>query len=585
LSTHQQRVDLVAALEEMTTLLELDGANQFKSGAYSRAARALGDWTGDLGEAVAQGTLTNIEGVGKGLAEKITEFVNTGAIAELAELRERIPASLAELTEIPGFGAKKARQLWQDRGITTLEQLEELCRSGELAKVKGFGEKTVQNILGGIARNREYQGRFRLDTADNAIIGILEAMRGVPGVERMERAGSLRRRMDTVKDIDVLIASRDSGPVMDAFVALPQVASVIAKGPTKSSVILSGGMQADLRVVTPEQFPFAWHHFTGSKEHNTAMRRRAKERGLRMNEYGIFPEDSETSLVATSEEEVFALLELDWIAPEMRENMGEIEAAAEHKLPALISREAIRGIPHMHTHYSDGTPKLEEYARWADEFGIAWMGISDHSQTAGYAGGLKPDRVAEQRERIDEINAVYRHKGVRLLAGIESDILADGSLDYEEDVLAKFDFIVASVHSGFSLSEDEQTARLIRAVENKYTTILGHATGRLLLKREGIKCDLKAVIRAAAAAGTAIEINANPLRLDLDWRLVHYALDEGCRISLGPDAHQMSGLAHLDYGIAIGRKGWLTPNRCINCMETDAFLELARRKTPAGKKS
>lgn len=583
MSNHQQRVDLVAALEEMTILLELDGANQFKSGAYTRAARAIGDWTGDLAAAVAQGTLTDIEGVGKGLAEKITEFVNTGAIAELAELRERIPAGLAELTEIPGFGAKKARLLWQEHGVTTIDQLEEKCRSGELAKVKGFGEKTVQNILGGIARNREYQGRFRLDTADNAVVGILESLRGAPGVERMERAGSLRRRMDTVKDIDILIASRDSGPVMDVFVALPQVTNVIARGPTKSSVLLSGGMQADLRVVTPEQFPFALHHFTGSKEHNTAMRRRAKERGLRMNEYGIFPEGSEISLAAKNEEEVFALLDLDWIAPEMRENMGEIEAAAGHKLPALITRDAIRGIPHMHTHYSDGTPKLEDYARWAEENNIAWMGISDHSQTAAYAGGLKPDRVAEQRERIDEINAAYRAKGVRLLAGIESDILADGSLDYTDDVLARFDFIVASVHSGFSLPEEEQTARLIRAVENKFTTILGHATGRLLLKREGIKCDLKAVIRAAAAAGTAIEINANPQRLDLDWRLVHFALDEGCRISLGPDAHHLSGLAHLDYGIAMGRKGWLTADRCINCMETVAFLELARRKTPAAK--
>lgn len=583
MSTEQQRNDLIAALEEMTTLLELDGANQFKSGAYSRAARALGDWTGDLSEAVAQGTLTDIEGIGKGLAEKITEFVSTGAIAELAELRERIPAGLSDLTEIPGFGAKKARLLWQERGVTTLAALEELCRSGELAKMKGFGEKTVANILGGIERNREYKGRFRIDTADRAAAEIIEALRGAPGVERIEKAGSLRRRMDTIKDIDVLIAARESAPVMDAFVELPSVKSIIAHGPTKSSVLLTNGMQADLRVVTPEQFPFALHHFTGSKEHNTAMRRRAKERGLRMNEYGMFPDDSETSLVATTEEEVFGLLDLEFIAPEMRENMGEIEAAAARKLPALITRSAIRGIPHMHTHWSDGTPKLEEYARWANEFGIAWMGISDHSQTAAYAGGLKPDRVAEQRERIDEINAEYRHKGVRLLAGIESDILTDGSLDYEDEVLEKFDFIVASVHSGFGLSEEEQTARLIRAVQNPFTTILGHATGRLLLKREGIKCDLKAVIRAAAAAGTAIEINANPLRLDLDWRLVHFALDEGCRISLGPDAHQMSGLAHLDYGIAMGRKGWLTPDRCINCLETDAFLDLAKRKPPAPK--
>ncbi len=575
--TEQERDTLLDALETLGLLLELDGANPFKSGAYARGARALKGFDGDIAAASADGSLLGVEGIGKGLAEKVAEFCTTGRIAELDELRSKFPPGLLAMTDVPGFGAKKARAVWQSLGVDSLEGLEAACRSGELAKLKGFGEKTAANILAGIELMKRHRGRFRLDVADAAAAPILATLRACPHVRRAEIGGSLRRRMETVKDLDFLVEAPDSAPVMQLFTTLPAVERILAHGDTKSSVVLANGMQADLRVVGAREFPFALHHFTGSREHNTAMRRRAKERGLRMSEWGMFPDGSEESLSAGDEEAVFAHLGLPWIPPELREDMGEIAAAEARALPRLITRSDMRGIPHMHTHWSDGAPRLDEYAAWAHAHGIAWMGITDHSQTAAYAGGLKPARVAEQHAEIDRVNREWARHGIRLLKGIESDILADGSLDYDEPTLASFDFIVASVHSRLDLDETKQTERLIRAVSHPATTILGHMTGRLILRREGLKCDTRAVIRACAAHGVAIEINGNPQRLDIDWRHVHAALDEGCMIALGPDAHTLAGLDHLDYAIAMGRKGWLTAGRCVNCLDAEALLAFARK--------
>jgi DNA polymerase (family 10) len=359
---------------------------------------------------------------------------------------------------------------------------------------------------------------------------------------------------------------------------MPNVESVIGSGETKTSVLLSSGMQADLRCVSEEQFPFALQHFSGSKEHNTALRALAKELGLKSNEYGLFKEGSEKSLKAKDEAGIYKHLGLAFIGPELREDMGEIEAAAKDALPRLIEQKDLRGLLHMHTHYSDGQPRLEDYARWAHEHGYEWMGIADHSQSAAYAGGLKPDRVRKQWKEIDKVNAEWKKKGVVLLKGIESDILVDGALDYEEDFLAEFDFIVASVHNRMNLGEEEQTARVLRAVEHPRTTVLGHMTGRLILARDGMQLRQKDIIRRCAECGTIIEINAAPQRLDMDWRLVHFAIEQGALLSIGPDAHDMAMLENVKYGLAMARKGWAEAKHIVNTWPAKKFLEYARKK-------
>lgn len=573
----RDRKQLIRLLHELAILLDLDGANKFKSGAYDKAARTLEDNEVELRDAWKTGTLTEIEGIGKGIAEKIEEYFNTGGMRELAELRERIPRGLIELTQIPGLGSKKARTLHQELGIASVIDLEAACKDGRVENMAGFGRKSVENILNGIEQRAKNSGRFRLDVADSAANQFVRLLRDHKAVQRAEIAGSLRRRRETVKDLDFVVATKKPLEVMNYFTSFPGVARVLGSGDTKASVVLESGMQADLRCVSLEQFPFALHHFTGSREHNTALRRRAKERNLTMNEYGLFPEGSETSLKAKTEEEVFRLLDLDFIPPELREGMGEIEAAEKHTLPNLISRSDIHGAAHMHTRYSDGLPTVVDYAEAAEKLGLEWLGIADHSQSAGYAGGLNVERVGHQQAEIDDVNDTWRKKGIRLLKGIESDILPDGSLDYPESVLQSFDFIVGSVHSQFNLPEELMTDRVICAVRSPYLTILGHMTGRLLLRREGFALDQKAVIRACAEEGVAIELNGNPWRLDMDWRLVRYGLEQGAMFSLGPDAHALGGLEHIFYAMDQGRKGWLTPDRCINTFSADEFLEFARK--------
>lgn len=567
---------LTAMLEEMATLLELDGANSFKVTAYQKAVRALSSYEGNLVDALEEKRLTQIEGIGKGIAEKIEEAYRSESIAELEELRKRIPRGLVEMTAIQGFGPKKALAVYTQLGIDTMAKLEAACRDGSLAGLKGFGEKTAEKILQGIAQLAKFSGRRRLDVALKAAAPLRAALAEHPAVLRVESAGSLRRRRETVGDLDFVVATESPDAVMDFFVSLESVESVLGKGGTKASVLLDSGIQADLRCVTPEQFPFAIAHFTGSKEHNTRMRQRAKDRGLKLNEYGLFPDGSETSLPAADEVEIYRHLGLPYIRPELREDLGEFTAGEENRLPEAVERRHLQGLLHMHTEYSDGKPTLEQYAEWATQHGFAWMGIADHSQSLTVANGLSEKRVLRQHEEIDSVNA--RHPAVRLLKGIESDILIDGRLDYPDAFLANFEWIVASVHTHFSLPEAEQTARVLKAIENPHTTVLGHLTGRLLLAREGYAIDQKAIIRAAAQAGVAIEINANPMRLDLDWRLVHYAVEQGCRLCISPDAHVINGLMDYEFGIWMALKGWAEPKHLLNCLSADEFLAFARSR-------
>lgn len=573
--------ELVAALGHIAELLELDGANAFRTAAYTRAARVLPDYRDTIEELIANDRLTEIEGIGRGLAEKITEFAETGRIAELEELRARIPQGLVDMLRIPGFGAKKARAVHQQLGIDSVDALATACADGRVAMLKGFGEKSAARILEGIEQLRRYSGRHRIDTATLAARPILAALRAHPAVQRAEPAGSLRRGRETVKDLDFVVATDSPTVVMEFFTSLPSVSSVLSQGDTKASVLVGRTLQADLRCVRPDQFAYTLAHFTGSKEHNTRLRQRARQMGMKLNEYGLFPDGADEPLPAATEADVHRHLGLAYIHPELREDRGEVEAAEADTLPALVERRHLRGLMHLHTVYSDGRPHAADYAEWAHRHHIEWMGIADHSRSLVVANGLSEERVLQQHAEIDRLNAMWIPRGVRLLKGIESDILLDGSLDYQPDFLARFEFIVASVHTHFNLTEAEQTARIRRAIDNPHTTIIGHPTGRLVLARDPYPVDQHEIIRAAAAAGVAIEINANPSRLDLDWRLVHFAIDQGCRLTIGPDAHSMDGLEDVEYGLLTARKGWATPDVLLNCLSVDDFLAFARRRRTA----
>jgi DNA polymerase (family 10) len=565
------RKHILSTLEEIALLLELSGANPFKVRAYRNGARVLSSYEGDLNEGLKSGELAKLKGVGKGLLSEIEALLDTGDSPTLKELEQQVPAGLLEMIRVPGLGAKKVQVLYEKLGIANLGELEYACNENRLLELPGFGAKTQERILEGIDRLHRFRGKYLLSDAWELAERMRERVAGLNGVERCEIAGSIRRRKEIVKDIDLLvIAAEDDAPgIMDGFCALEEVERVVGSGPSKSSVLLKQGLQVDLRVVRERQFPFALAYFTGSKEHNVAMRGRAKQKGLKLNEYGLFRMEEEldskaakTAVRCASEAEIFAALDLAEIPPELREDRGEVQAAEAGRLPRLVKAEHLRGALHNHSRYSDGAATIEEMALGARALGWEYIGISDHSQSAFYAHGLSPDEVLRQHEEIDELNE--RLDRIYIFKGIESDILVDGSLDYDEDLLARFDFVVASVHSRFGLDQLEQTRRCVHAVRNPFTTVLGHPTGRLLLARDPFEVDIEIVLEAAAESQCAVELNANPRRLDLDWRLLRRAEAKGIQISIGPDAHRVEGLSDLRYGVAMARKGWLSQRAVLN---------------------
>jgi len=552
-------------LSDIATLLELKGDNPFKIRAYEQAARIVEGIGDQLETLVREGRLHEHKGIGPALSEKITELVTSGRLAYYDELRREFPASIFELLNIPGLGPKRVRLLYQKLGVRSLGELEYACVENRLLTLDGFGEKSQAKILDGIRLLKRHQGHFLFSDAMAAAEALIVQLQSLSIVRRISVAGSLRRRKETVKDIDLLISSSAPAEVMARFVGLPQVAEVIARGETKSSVRLAEGLQADLRVVTDLEFPYALHHFTGSKEHNTALRGLAKSQGLKMNEYGLFRGDE--LIPCSSEAEIFAALGMDEIPPELRENLGEIEAAQDRRLPALITDDDIQGVFHAHTTESDGRHSLEEMVKAAVALGYRYLGISDHSRSAHYANGLSIERVLAQQQAIDELQ--QRHPEITLFKGIESDILPDGSLDYPDEVLRRFDFVIASIHSRFGMTEAEMTDRIVKAVSHPAVTILGHPTGRLLLSREGYHLNLDRVLEAAKAHHVAVELNANPHRLDLDWRFCKDARDRGVQLSINPDAHSTEGLGDTRYGVGIARKGWLTRADVFNTRSAD----------------
>jgi len=552
-------------LSDIAALLELKGDNPFKIRAYEQGARIVEGLGDQLEPLVREGRLHEHKGIGAALSEKITELVRTGRLAYHDELRREFPPAIFDLLKIPGLGPKKVRRLYQTLGVRSLGELEYACVENRLLTLDGFGEKSQANILEGIQLLKRHQGRFLFSDALEAAEALLAALQASPDVSRTSLAGSLRRRMETVKDIDLLVSSDSPAAVMERFVALPGVAEVIAHGGTKSSVRLGSGLQADLRVVSDREFPYALHHFTGSKEHNTILRGLAKSRGLKMNEYGLFRGDE--LIPCSTEAEIFAALGLDDIPPELRENLGEIEAAQARRLPDLIAERDIQGVFHAHTTESDGRHSLEAMVSAAAALGYRYLGISDHSRSARYANGLSIERVRAQHRAIDALQ--QRHPEIVLFKGIESDILADGSLDYPDDVLDGFDFVIASVHSRFGMTEEEMTARVVKAISHPAVTILGHPTGQLLLSRDSYPLNLTRVLDAAKMHHVAVELNANPHRLDLDWRFCKDARDRGVTLSINPDAHSTEGLSDTRYGVGIARKGWLTRADVFNTQSAD----------------
>ncbi len=560
---------------EIGYLLELKGENPFKSRAYHQASRiieSLEEYVGDILDEIKAG---KIKGIGKGLSEKIEELATSGGVSYLDELRAEVPAGLLEMRTIPGLGPKKIKALYETLHIDSIESLAKACEDNKIAELEGFGQRSQEKILEGIAYIHKFSGQFLYSHSIRTANEILTYLKNSREIEHISIAGSLRRKKEVVKDIDIIAGMEHPEDIMDVFVSYKDVISVTGKGETKSSVVLRQGINADLRIVTSKEYPFALHHFTGRREHNTKMRARAKRFGLKMNEYGLFRED-DSIVRCGNEQEIFNALELDYIPPELREGMDEIEAAEKGEIPRLLESGDLKGILHVHSRYSDGMNTIEEMAQAVRKSGYSYLGICDHSRSASYAGGLKPDDVRRQHDEISRLNQTM--KGFTIFKGIESDILADGSLDYSDEILSSFDFVVISVHSGFNMTEEKMTDRIIRAMHNPFTTILGHPTGRLLLSREAYPVNMKALIDAARDLKVAIELNANPMRLDIDWRHIRYAKESGVPISINPDAHYIDGISDVEYGIGIARKGWLTAKDVLNTRTADEMAQFFRSK-------
>ncbi|MEE3234101.1 MAG: DNA polymerase/3'-5' exonuclease PolX [Candidatus Latescibacterota bacterium] len=561
-------------LESYCTLLELSGAETFRARAYSNAVRIFENMEDDIDRLVEEKKLTSIKGIGKSVASLVEEFYSTGSSTAFIKLQESIPNGLLEMLRIPGLGPRKISILHKEANIDTVDQLSAACKNGSLSELKGFGEKTQNNILEGIELLKENQGRTRIDIAGNETVPLYRALKNNQNILQIEIAGSFRRALETVKDIDFVISATDPAAATELFTQHSSVKEVIQQGKTKSAVRLHSGLQVDLRIVSEEEFPYTLHHFTGSKEHNVALRARANERGLKINEYGLHKDEERIRCVG--ENDFFAALGLQYIPPELREGQGEIEAAEKETIPDLISSNDIKGMLHIHSNYSDGIDSISDLATAVKLRGFSYMGLTDHSQTAAYAGGLSFDRVKRQWEEIDILNETLAP--FKILKGIESDILSDGSLDYKDNELEQFDFIVASIHSQFNMDREKMTERIVRAISHPSTCIIGHLTGRLLLERPGYELNLDIIFEEAALNKVSIEINAHPSRLDLDWRHVKTARDSGVLISINTDAHQLSGLDNLQYGIGVARKGWLQKSDVLNTIDAAAFIKFAKNK-------
>ena len=587
---------IAEVLEEIATLLELKDENPFKIRAYANAARSLETFGGNLADLQDEEALGKIPGIGKAIAAKIKELAGTGKLKYLEELRAEFPAAILELFSISGLGAKKIKALYEQLHVSSIEQLRQACESGRVAELPGFGETTQTKICRAIEQRAKHFGYFQFGQIAADAESLRRDLAAHADALQVDVAGSYRRRREIVRDVDLVVATRKPAAITKFLVKHALVESIIAQGPTKTSVRLRSGIQCDLRVVSSAEYPFALNYFTGSKQHNIEMRSRALARGWTLNEYRLarLPPDPKAQKVRAGrairrptikiptvreEADLYRALGLDFVPPELRENCGEFEAAEKHSLPRLLEQDNLRGTFHCHTVASDGHNTLEEMAVAAQELGLEYLGIAEHSKSSIQAHGIDAARLRSQIASIRKLNK--KLDGFRLFVGVECDILRDGKLDFDDEILAELDFAVASIHSVFNLSEAEMTKRIIRAMENPFVTILAHPTGRLLLKRDPYLVDVRAVLEAAAATGTWMELNAAPKRLDLDWRWWPLAKEKGVKCVINPDAHRTERLQDLWFGVGIARKGWLTKADVMNCLplgRIESGLQAKRNK-------
>ncbi len=570
-----EKAGIVETLEKIATLLELKSENPFKIRAYTNAARSLETWGGNAADLRDETVLGQIPGIGKAIAGVIRSLVETDASEVFDELQAQFPPHILELFSLPGLGAKKIKALHEQLQVSSIAELEQACAAGRVASLPGFGKTTQEKLARAIADRTKHAGTFTFGAIAVEAETLRDDLRALEETLHVSIGGSYRRRKETVRDLDFIVATSEPDVISAAFAGHPLVESVLLQGATKTSVRLHSGIQCDLRVVSATEYPFALNYFTGSKEHNVTLRSRALQRGWTLNEYRLAPAPIDPAAKRKrakagaipeirEEADLYRALGLDYVPPELRENAGEVEAAAEGRLPRLLEKENLRGTFHCHTTASDGRGSLEAMAAAAEELGLQYLGIADHSRSSIQAHGLDEKRLRAQIAAIRKFNKTS--EGFRLFAGVECDILRDGSLDFPDELLGELDYVVASVHSAFTISETEMTTRVLRALENPHVTILAHPTGRLLLRREPYAIDIPAVLEAAAATGTWIEINAAPKRLDLDWRWWPLAKEKGVKCVINPDAHGVERLQDLWFGVGVARKGWLTKADVMNCL-------------------
>jgi len=578
-----ENVEVANALNRVADLLEIQGANPFRVRAYRNAARTIDSLPRPVAELVAEGAdLKELPGIGEDLSAYITELVRTGRLKLLQQLERRMPASLTELMTLDGIGPKRARQLHDELGVDSLAELREALKAGKVEGLRGFGEKTVARIRRAVEERIKRARRSRLADADQFVRPLLAYMAQAPGVEAVEAAGSYRRRMETVGDIDLLAIAAHPAPAMRHFTAYPGAARVEAAGTTRGTIVLRSGLHVDLRIVPRRSYGAALHYFTGSKAHNIEVRRLGIDRGLRISEYGVFRMDGEGTprqVGGAREQDVFRAVGLRWIPPELRENRGEIEAARAGRLPDLVEHDDLRGDLQMHSTWSDGHDSIEAMARAALDRGYSYIAITDHSRSTRIASGLTTDRLEEQWREIARVRR--RVKGLRILRGMEVEILEDGSLDLPDAWLRRLDVVVIGVHSHMRMSRERMTTRVIRAMSHPAVNILAHPSGRLIGRRDAYEIDVDAVLRAAAELDVAIEVNAQPDRLDLSDVYLHRARELGVRIAIDSDAHSVDQLRFIEYGVAQARRGWLEAASIVNTMDLDALEQwLTRRRSP-----
>jgi DNA polymerase (family X) len=573
-----RNAEIASLFNEIADFLEIKGENPFRVRAYRRAAQAMEGLTEDVAAVAAREGLQDIPGIGKDLAGKIQEYLQRGAVEYLGDLRREIPPGVVEMMGIHGVGPKTAKLLYERAGVDSVERLEEMARAHALVGIPGIQAKTEENILKGIAVWKSGRERMPLGAALPLAEAILATLESLDETDRISLAGSVRRMRETVKDIDVLITSKRPARVMEAFVALPNVAEVLAHGDTKSSVRLREGIQADLRVVEPECFGAALQYFTGSKQHNIRVRELAQRQGLKVNEYGVFDEKTNRRVAGATEEDVYRAVGLRSIPPEIREDGGEIEAALEGRLPELLGLDDIRGDLQLHTTWSDGAHSLADLAAGVRAKGYQYMAVTDHSKSSTVAGGMDEAQVVQMIAEVRALNK--RLKGFRVMAGCEVDIRADGGLDFPDDILTQLDLVQVSIHSRFKMSREDMTRRIVRAVQHPLVHILGHPTGRLLGERAAYEVDIEAVLQAAKIGGVAVEINASPSRLDLNDLHARRAKDLGIPITISTDAHAIPQLEYMRYGVAVARRAWLTPADVLNTLPARALISwLTGRRT------